>query len=160
VRRTIAEIDSRLPVFHVRPMQQVIVESSSDTRFEATLLGIFAALALLLAAVGIYGVMSYLVAQRTQELGIRMALGALPSDVLRLVIGRGVALTVAGLAIGLVAALGITRLLGTLLFGVSATDPVTFLGVALLLGVVALAACYIPARRATRIDPLVALRYE
>ena len=160
VRRTIAEIDSRLPVFNVRPMQQVIVESSSDTRFEATLLGIFAALALLLAAVGIYGVMSYLVAQRTQELGIRMALGALPSDVLRLVIGRGVALTVAGLAIGLVAALGITRLLGTLLFGVSATDPVTFLGVALLLGVVALAACYIPARRATRIDPLVALRYE
>jgi putative ABC transport system permease protein len=160
VRRTIAGIDSRLPVFNVRPMQQVIVESSSDTRFEATLLGIFAALALLLAAVGIYGVMSYLVAQRTQELGIRMALGALPSDVLRLVIGRGVALTVAGLAIGLVAALGITRLLGTLLFGVSATDPVTFLGVALLLGVVALAACYIPARRATRIDPLVALRYE
>jgi predicted permease len=160
VRQAIAGVDSRLPVFNVRTMQQVIVESSSDTRFEALLLGIFAGLALLLAAVGIYGVMSYLVAQRTQELGIRMALGAQPLDVLRLVIGRGVALTVGGLAIGLVAAFAITRLLNTLLFGVSATDPLTFLGVALLLGFVALAACYIPARRATRIDPLIALRYE
>jgi putative ABC transport system permease protein len=160
VRRTIAGMDSSLPVFNVRTMQQVIVESSSDTRFEALLLGTFAALALLLAAVGIYGVMSYLVAQRTQELGIRMALGAQPFDVLRLVLGRGVALTVAGLAIGLVAAFAITRLLSKLLFGVSATDPVTFFSVALLLGIVALAACYIPARRATRIDPLVALRYE
>ncbi|MGH9745224.1 MAG: ABC transporter permease [Candidatus Acidiferrales bacterium] len=160
LRQTIAGIDSRLPVFDVRPMRQVIVESSSDTQFEATLLAIFAGLALLLAAVGIYGVMSYLVAQRTQELGIRMALGAQPLDLLRLVIGRGVALTVAGLAIGLVAAFAVTRLLSTLLFGVSATDPVTFFGVAILLGVVALAACYIPARRATRIDPLIALRYE
>jgi len=160
VRRTVAGMDSSLPVFNVRTMDQVIVESSSDTRFEALLLGTFAGLALLLAAVGIYGVMSYLVAQRTQELGIRMALGAQPFDVLRLVIGRGVALTVAGLAIGLVAAFAITRLLSKLLFGVSATDPVTFFSVALLLGIVALAACYIPARRATRIDPLVALRYE
>ncbi|HSY59898.1 MAG TPA: ABC transporter permease, partial [Terriglobales bacterium] len=160
VRRTIAGMDSSLPVFNVRTMDQVIVESSSDTRFEALLLGTFAGLALLLAAVGIYGVMSYLVAQRTQELGIRMALGAQPFDVLRLVIGRGVALTVAGLAIGLVAAFAITRLLSKLLFGVSATDPVTFFSVALLLGIVALAACYIPARRATRINPLVALRYE
>jgi putative ABC transport system permease protein len=160
MRQAIAGMDSRLPVFNVRTMQQVIVESSSDTRFEALLLGIFAGLALLLAAVGIYGVMSYLVAQRTQELGIRMALGAQPHDVLRLVIGRGVALTIAGLAIGLVAAFAITRLLSTLLFGVSATDPITFLGVALMLGVVALAASYIPARRATRIDPLIALRYE
>jgi putative ABC transport system permease protein len=160
MRQAIAGIDSRLPVFNVRTMQQVIVDSSSDTRFEAELLGIFAGLALLLAAIGIYGVMSYLVAQRTQELGIRMALGAQPLDVLRLVLARGVVLTLAGLAIGLVAAFAITRLLSKLLFGVSATDPVTFLGVAMLLGLVALAACYIPARRATRIDPLVALRYE
>ena len=160
VRRTIAGMDSSLPIFNVRTMEQVIVESSSDTRFEALLLGIFAGLALVLAAVGIYGVMSYLVAQRTQELGIRMALGAQPLDVLRLVLGRGVVLTVAGLAIGLVAAFAITRLLSKLLFGVSATDPLTFLGVAVLLGLVALAACWIPARRAMRVDPMAALRYE
>ena len=160
VRRTIAGVDSKVPVFNVREMDQVIVEANSDARIEAQLLGIFAALALVLAAVGIYGVMSYLVAQRTHELGIRMALGAQPLDVLRLVLERGVMLTVAGLALGLAAAFAITRLLSKLLFGVSATDPLTFFGVALLLGLVALAACYIPARRATRIDPLVALRYE
>jgi putative ABC transport system permease protein len=160
VRRTIAGMDSSLPIFNVRTMEQVIVESSSDTRFEALLLGIFAGLALVLAAVGIYGVMSYLVAQRAQELGIRMALGAQPRDVLRLVLGRGVMLTVAGLAIGLVAAFAITRLLSNLLFGVSATDPLTFFGVAILLGLVALAACWIPARRAMRVDPMTALRYE
>ncbi|HTP44307.1 MAG TPA: ABC transporter permease, partial [Candidatus Acidoferrum sp.] len=160
VRRAVSEVDSKVPVFNVREMEQVIVESNSDARIEAQLLAIFAGLALLLAAVGIYGVMSYLVAQRTQELGIRMALGAQPLDVLRLVLGRGVSLTIAGLAIGLVAAFAVTRLLSKLLFGVSATDPLTFFGVALLLGLVALAACWIPARRATRIDPLVALRYE
>ncbi len=160
VRRTIAGVDSKVPVFNVREMEQVIVEANSDARIEAQLLGIFATLALLLAAVGIYGVMSYLVAQRTQELGIRMALGAQPLDVLRLVLGRGVVLTVAGLAIGLVAAFAITRLLSKLLFGVSATDPLTFFGVAMLLGVVALAACWIPARRAMRVDPMTALRYE
>jgi putative ABC transport system permease protein len=160
VRRTIGGVDRKVPVFNVREMDQVIVEANSDARIEAQLLGIFAGLALVLAAVGIYGVMSYLVAQRTQELGIRMALGAQPLDVLRLVLGRGVALTLAGLAAGLVAAFAITRLLSKLLFGVSATDPLTFFGVAFLLGLVALVACYIPARRATRIDPLIALRYE
>jgi putative ABC transport system permease protein len=153
-------MDSKVPVFNVREMDQVIVEANSDARIEAQLLGIFAGLALLLAAVGIYGVMSYLVAQRTQELGIRMALGAQPLDVLRLVLERGAMLTVAGLAIGLVAAFAITRLLSKLLFGVSATDPLTFFGVAMLLGLVALAACYIPARRAMRVDPMTALRYE
>jgi putative ABC transport system permease protein len=160
MRRTIAGVDSKVPVFNVREMDQVIVEANSDARIEAQLLGIFAGLALLLAAVGIYGVMSYLVAQRTQELGIRMALGAQPLDVLRLVLERGVMLTVAGLAIGLVAAFSITRLLSKLLFGVSATDPLTFFGVAMLLGLVALAACWIPARRAMRVDPMTALRYE
>jgi len=160
VRRTIAGVDSKVPVFNVREMDQVIVEANSDARIEAQLLGIFAGLALVLAAVGIYGVMSYLVAQRTQELGIRMALGAQPLDVLRLVLERGVMLTIAGLAIGLVAAFAITRLLSKLLFGVSATDPLTFFGVAMLLGLVALAACWIPARRAMRVDPMTALRYE
>jgi putative ABC transport system permease protein len=160
VRQTVAGVDSKLPVFNVREMEQVILGSSSGARVEAQLLGIFAGLALVLAAIGIYGVMAYLVAQRTQELGIRMALGAQPLDVLWLVLERGVVLTIAGLAIGLVAAFAITRLLSKLLFGMSATDPLTFLAVALLLGAVALAACYIPARRAMRVDPMVALRYE
>jgi len=160
VRQTIATVDAGLPIFNVRTMEQVITDATTDTRFQALLLGIFAGLALVLAAVGIYGVMSYLVAQRTQEIGIRMALGALPENILRLVIGRGLTLTFAGLAIGLVAAAACTRLLGSLLFSVSATDPLTFGGVAVLLGIVALAACYVPARRATRISPLIALRYE
>jgi putative ABC transport system permease protein len=160
LRQTIANLDGSLPVYSVRTMDQVITQSSSDTRFQALLLGIFAALALILAAVGIYGVMSYLVAQRTNEIGIRMALGAHPRDILRLVIGRGFILTVAGLALGLAAAYALSRLLEGLLFGVSATDPITFAVVAALLGMVALGACYLPARRATKISPLIALRYE
>jgi ABC-type antimicrobial peptide transport system permease subunit len=124
------------------------------------LLGSFALLALLLSSMGIYGVVSYLVGQQTREIGIRIALGAQRGDVMRLVLGDGVKMALTGVAVGLAAAVGLTRLMTSVLFGVSATDPLTFGGVALLLALVALAAAYIPARRATRVDPLVALRYE
>jgi putative ABC transport system permease protein len=160
VRQAVADVDRSLPAFKIRTMEQVISGASSDVRFQALLLGIFAALALVLAAVGIYGVMSYLVAQRTSEIGIRMALGAHPRDILRLVIARGFALTLVGIAAGLVAVFALSRSLASLLYGVSSTDPATFAAVAALLALVALCACYLPARRATRVSPLVALRYE
>ena len=129
-------------------------------RFSTWVLGIFAAMALVLAAVGIYGVISYSVAQRTNEIGIRMALGACRTDVLKLMVGQGLKLVLIGLAIGLIGALTLTRLLSSLLYRVTTTDPATFVGVPLLLVGVALLACYIPARRAMRVDPIVALRYE
>jgi predicted permease len=160
VRQAVADVDRNLPAFKIRTMEQVISGASINARFQALLLGIFAALALVLAAVGIYGVMSYLVAQRTNEIGIRMALGAHPRDILQLVIARGFVLTLAGIAAGLVAAFALSRSLASLLYGVSATDPATFAAVAALLALVALCACYLPARRATRVSPLVALRYE
>ena len=160
IRGTVRDLDNTLAVYHVRTMEEVIAEGMQDTTVQTFLLGAFAGLALVLAAVGLYGVMSYLVTQRTHEIGIRMALGAQQGDVLKLVIGQGTKLIVIGVAIGIAASLGLTRLMSAMLYGVTATDPATYVAVALLLAVVALVACYIPARRATRVDPMVALRYE
>ncbi len=160
VRRAVEGIDPREVVYNVQTMDEVVSNSFAARRLSMILLGVFAALALALACVGIYGVISYLAGQRTHEIGVRMALGAQRRDVLRLVIGHGARMASIGVAIGIGAALGLTRLMANQLFGVSAHDPLTFAGVALLLVIVAVAACYIPARRAMRVDPMVALRYE
>jgi putative ABC transport system permease protein len=160
VRRTIWEIDKDQPVSNIRTMEDVLSDSIARQRFSMLLLGIFAAVALVLAAVGIYGVMSYSVAQRTREIGIRMALGARRGDVLMLTVGGGLKLVLIGVVIGLVAAFVLTRVMSSLLFGVSATDPTTFVIISLILVSVAVLASYIPARRATKVDPMVALRYE
>src|SRR5205085_1809158 len=148
------------PIRRAQLLQTAIARSVAPQRFVTMLLMLFAGIALLLAAVGIYGVMSYTVAQRTHEIGIRIALGAQTGDVLWLVVGQGMRLAVIGLATGLIAALALTRLMQTLLFNISASDPITFVAIALLLGSVALLACYLPARRAAKVDPMVALRYE
>jgi len=153
-------VDQDLPVFEIRTMEQRVLESLTPRRFAMYLLGIFAAVALALSAVGIYGVMAQSVTQRTHEIGIRMALGAEPGDVLRLVVGQGMALAAIGLVTGVAAALGLTRWMSRLLFGVRPTDPLTFLAVAAVLAAVALAACYLPARRATQVNPVEALRHE
>src|SRR3984885_950261 len=160
LREQIRAIDAAMPVAYVLPMEEVIGSSIAQPRFRTTLLSLFGAAALLLAAIGIYGVLAYTVAQQTREIGIRMALGANPARVLRLVLGRGLRLAGAGTVTGVLAALLLTRLLNSLLFDVSATDPLTFAAVAGLLLGVALLACYVPARRAMRVDPMVALRYE
>jgi putative ABC transport system permease protein len=162
VKREIASLDPDVPVFDVRTMNQIIDNSPSTflRRYPAFLIGTFAAIALVLACIGIYGVISYSVTQRTHEIGIRMALGASTRDVMKMIVGHGMGLTLLGVGCGLVAAFVLSRFLSSLLFGVSASDPLTYGGVSLLLILVALAACYIPARRATRVDPMVALRYE
>jgi len=160
VRRELQALDPNQPVGTIRTMEQWIKISSAAPRYRTTLFALFAGLALLLSAVGIYGVMSYSVGQRTHEIGIRMALGAKQIDVLKLVIRQGMGLVALGVIIGLVGAFALTRIISTLLFGVSTKDPMTFVSVAGILAAVALVACYIPAWRATRVDPLVALRYE
>ena len=156
--RQIAAIDKDQPVTRVLTMEQILRESSAQHRFQMSLLTVFAGLALVLACVGLYGVLAYSVAQRTRELGVRMALGAQSKDVLRLVVRQGLVLAVIGVAIGLAGAFGLTRLMSSVIFGVSATDPVTFVLVAGGLMAVALLASYVPARRASRIDPADALR--
>jgi putative ABC transport system permease protein len=160
LRREVFRLDPQQPLARIATLDQLMETSTAQHRFRAVLLGGFAGLSLLLAALGIFGVMSYAVSQRTREIGIRMALGAQRTAVLRLVVGEGARIAIAGLAIGLVVALALAQFIRSLLFEVSESDPVTFFAVALLLAAVALAACYVPARRAMRVDPLVALRHE
>jgi len=158
-RQEIKQIDKELPVT-ITTMDQIFSNSVAGQRFNALLLGIFASLALILASIGVFGVINYSVAQRTHELGIRLALGAQRSDVFRLIVGHGLVLALVGVVIGAGGALALTRLMAGLLFGVSPTDITTFMSVSVLVVAVATFACYLPARRATRVDPLVALRYE
>ncbi len=160
VRQQVKAIDPDQPIYSVRTMDDIRSESVAPERLNLTLLSIFAGLALVLAVVGIYGVMSYTVTQRTHEIGIRMAIGAQPRDVFRMVIGQGMMLAFIGVVCGLIGAFGLTRLMASMLFGVEPTDPVTFAAIAVLLTGVALVACYVPGRRATKVDPVVSLRYE
>jgi putative ABC transport system permease protein len=159
-RNQVKTLDPDQPIYNIRTMDEIRGESVAPQRLNLTLLTIFASIAFVLAIVGIYGVMSYSVTQRTHEIGIRMAIGAQPRDVFRMILGQGMMLTVIGLAAGLVGAFALTRLMASMLFGVKPTDPATFGGVAVLLTVVALIACYVPGRRATKVDPVISLRYE
>ena len=160
VNHELHEVDHDLPLYGVITMDQRVSASLARRRFTAVLLALFAAFALALATIGIYGVMAYLVNQGTREIGIRMALGATQPTVLRLVVKQGMMLALSGVAIGLVAAFAFARLVSGLLYGVKSTDPLTFAGIAVLLTIVALVASYIPARRAARIDPMICLRCE
>jgi len=160
IRQQVWSVDKQQPVAQVMPLEQLVGENLAPKRMQASLLGGFAGLALLLASLGIYAVLSFAVTQRTQEIGLRVALGAHSGDVLRMVFSHGLKLFLIGAGVGLAAALALARTLGHLLYGVSAADPLSFVGVTFVLGTVMLLACYLPARRAMRVDPLVALRYE
>ncbi|MGH9854403.1 MAG: FtsX-like permease family protein, partial [Blastocatellia bacterium] len=160
IRNEVLSLDREQPISSIVTLDQLVSTSVAQRQFSMLLLGVFAVVALALASIGIYGVLSYAVTQRTREIGIRMALGAGRRDLLRLVVGQGMSLAMIGVGAGLVAAFLLTRLMSTLLFGVSATDPMTFGLISLLLMIVALLACWIPARRATKVDPIVALRNE
>ena len=160
VRSVLAEVQPDQPLYNLMTMEQRLANTTTSRRLNTALLGTFAAVALLLAVVGIYGVMSYAVTQRTREIGMRMALGAQPGNVMRFVMGQGMRVVLLGVAIGLIGALALARVLRNLLFQVAPTDPATFVSVALILSAVALLACYLPARRAARIDPMVALRQQ
>jgi putative ABC transport system permease protein len=160
IQGVIWSVDKDLPIASVSTMEQIRSGSIAQPRITALLLMVFASLALVLASVGIYGVMAYAVTQRTHEMGLRMALGARVTDVLKLVVGEGIILAAGGVALGLAGAFALTRVLAKLLWGVRPTDPATFIAVSLLLAGVALLASYVPARRATKVDPMVALRYE
>jgi putative ABC transport system permease protein len=160
IRGVVSSIDKDQPIFAIVTMRQLVEDSVATRRITLILLGLFSTLALLLAAVGIYGVISYSVAQRTREIGIRIALGAQSGDVLRMILGQGAKIVAAGVAAGILASFGLTRLMAKLLFSVSAADPLTFAAVAIVLVVVAMLACYIPARRTLRVDPAITLRYE
>jgi putative ABC transport system permease protein len=158
--KEIHALDPDQPVADIRTLDQVVAKSIARPRFNTLLLAIFAGVALVLASVGIYGVMNYSATQRTHEVGIRMALGATRADIMRLVVGNGMMLTLTGIVVGLLASWALTRVMATLLFGVTATDLPTFIGVSAVLAAVAFIANYIPARKATRVNPLIALRYE
>jgi ABC-type antimicrobial peptide transport system permease subunit len=159
-RRALAQLDPALPLFRVRTLEQLARNSVAQPRLYATLLALFAGTAVLLAVVGVYGVMSFNVARRTRDIGVRIALGATSASVLRLVLSEGARITAAGLGLGIVAAWATTRVLRSQLYGIAPTDPVTFLIAAVLLSAVAVIACYVPARRATRVDPLIAIKSE
>jgi len=160
VREQVKALDTELPVYGGRTMEQYLSDSLAQRRFTSLLCGVFAGAGFLLAVIGLYGVVSYSVEQRTHELGVRVAVGAAKSDILRLIVGQGMGMTGTGIAVGLLGALALSWVLKSQLFGTSTTDPVIFLGVSFLLSLVAFAACYLPARRAARVDPIVALRYE
>jgi putative ABC transport system permease protein len=160
VRREVAALDGNLPIYNVNTMDTVLSNSVAKTRLSVWLMGSFAVVGLILAAVGVYGVNSYYVTQRRHEIGVRMALGAQPRDVLRMVLGQGMLLSVVGLVVGITGTYLLVPVMSSLLWGVSTTDPITFVGISMLLIIVALIACYLPARRATKVDPMIALRYE